>query len=80
VALPSNHIDEGRDMTEQAGDGTPRWTLRDCRALDEKNGPRVVLSVAEGWPLASLPADHADELGRQLIEAAKQARATPPHS
>jgi len=57
----------------------PAWILRDAHPSHrEGHGPRVTLPVAEGWPVASITADHAESLGRQLIEAAKIAKSLPP--
>ena len=41
---------------------------------------RLKLPVANGWPLALLPLEHAEMLGKQLLQAvtfAKRAMATP---
>jgi predicted DNA-binding protein len=57
----------------------PEWILRDANPSNRaERGPHVSLSIAEGWPTASLPADHAEALGRQLIRAAEIARGLPP--
>jgi hypothetical protein len=57
----------------------PQWQLRDANPLHRKeSGPSVSLSVAEGWPLAVISADHAEALGRQLIEAARIGKSLPP--
>jgi hypothetical protein len=57
----------------------PVWRLRDCQPLNRKGeSPSVVLPIAEGWPLAELRAEAADDLGQQLIVAAQLARGLPP--
>jgi hypothetical protein len=48
----------------------PQWLLRDANPTHrKKRAPRVSLPIAEGWPAVSMSADHAEDLGRQLIEA-----------
>jgi len=45
-----------------------------------KSGTTIKLPVANGWPLALLPLEHAEMLGKQLLQAvavAKRAMATP---
>ena len=55
----------------------PLWTFDDPQPRHaKKEGPRVVLSVATGWPSAMLTAEHAERLGRELIGAAERARNT----
>lgn len=57
----------------------PNWSLRDARPINRREGgPTVVLSVAEGWPSASIRADQAEALGNQLIRVAQLAREIPP--
>jgi hypothetical protein len=57
----------------------PQWGLRDANPMHRsEKGPGVALSIAEGWPTAVIPADHAEALGRQLIEAARIAKSLPP--
>jgi hypothetical protein len=57
----------------------PQWLLRDANPTHrEETGPRVTLPIAEGWPAASMAADQAEVLGRQLIEAARIAKSLPP--
>lgn len=57
----------------------PQWVLRDANPTHRKEtGPRVSLPIAEGWPAVSMPANHAEDLGRQLIEAARIAKTLPP--
>lgn len=46
----------------------------------EVSGTMIKLPVANGWPVASLPLDHAEMLGKQLLHAvaaAKRALAAP---
>ena len=60
-------------------DVLPQWLLQDCKPINrEKIGARVFLPIAEGSPGAMLTADHAEDLGKQLIEAAKKARQMAP--
>ena len=56
-------------------DNPPAWILHDPQVVHQKEvGWKVRLPIAEGWPVAYLSANHAEELGKQLIEAAKRAR------
>lgn len=58
----------------------PVWTLKDVQPVHwKKHGPRVALPIAEGWPTATLTAEHAEALGKQLIKAAEIARKLPPN-
>lgn len=53
----------------------PDWILHDPQVVHQKEvGWQVCLAIAEGWPVACLSANHAEELGKQLIEAARRAR------
>jgi hypothetical protein len=57
----------------------PLWLLRDCQPLNRKgSGPQVGLTIADGWPAAILSASRAEELGHQLIAAAKLAKGLTP--
>jgi hypothetical protein len=52
------------------------WALQPVHRKND--GPRVALSVAEGWTTAVMKADDASALGHQLIETAKIARRLSP--
>jgi hypothetical protein len=57
----------------------PAWLLRDAQPIHRKpGGPRVSLSVAEGWPAAIVSVSTAKALGEQLIRAAQLAEKLPP--
>jgi hypothetical protein len=40
----------------------------------ERNGTTISLPIANGWPMALLPIDHAEMLGNQLLAAVKAAK------
>ena len=76
--------DEGRSLAAyvervlQLHTQLPRWRLKELQPLNSKaHGPRVVLPIAEGWPVAQLTAEHAESLGKQLISLAQVARKMP---
>jgi hypothetical protein len=65
-------------LTQYRPSGPPKWILRDPQPHNfEKRGVAVSLAIAEGWPLAVMPADHAADLGKQLIECSKIAAQMP---
>jgi hypothetical protein len=83
-ALEASARREGRTLASYVErvlaihESPPIWILRDAHPTNrEETGPRVSLQIAEGWPAVSITADHAESLGRQLIEAAKIAKSLP---
>lgn len=56
----------------------PQWVLRDPQPISRRDGPAVLLTVAEGWPSVTLSADRAVALAKQLQYAADVARGMPP--
>ena len=60
-------------------DMPPAWILGDCEPMHVKRmGPRVMLRIAVGLAPAMLTPDHAEALGKELIETAERARVMPP--
>lgn len=82
--LENQARDEGRSLAAyvervlQVHTTLPRWRLDEPQALNsKKRGAQVALPIAEGWPLATLSAEHAERLGKQLISLAQAARKLP---
>jgi hypothetical protein len=50
----------------------PVWTLIYPEVA--RDGATIKLPVANGWPAASLPLDHAEMLGKQLLKAVAAAK------
>jgi hypothetical protein len=50
----------------------PIWMLNYPEV--NQSGTTIELPVANGWPLASLPVDHAEMLGKQLLKAVAAAK------
>jgi len=65
------------------GGSLPTWMLIYPEVNHSaKTGTTIKLPVANGWPLALLPIEHAEMLGRQLLQAvdiAKRTLAAPDH-
>jgi hypothetical protein len=63
------------------GGSLPTWMLIYPEVnVSAKTGTTIKLPVANGWPLALLPIEHAEMLGKQLLQAvgvAKRAVAAP---
>jgi hypothetical protein len=56
----------------------PVWSLIYPEVFhSERVGTTISLQVAEGWPVALLPIEHAEQLGRQLLKAVAIARHIP---
>ena len=61
-----------------AGAALPKWILTDPEVVHTvAHGPRIKLAVAQGWPVAVLPREQAESLGKQLLHAAQVAGITP---
>lgn len=73
-------VERALDQRAQRG-GLPTWMLIYPEVnVSAKTGTTIKLPVAEGWPLALLPVEHAEMLGKQLLQAvaaAKRAATTP---
>ena len=57
----------------------PKWKLKDPQPhYSSGKGPQVALPIADGWPIALLSPDRAEQLGKDLVEQARISRKLRP--